>query len=328
MAPRIKLSDVAEAAGVSLATASRVLNNNGKVDPELASRVLAETERLGYRQNSLARGLRRRANTVVGAVIPDITNPFFTDLVRGVEDVVREHGYLLVLGNSDETPEKEERYLRVLLDQQIAGLVIAPVQERSGARLAQILGDTPVVAVDRKVAGAGFDTVSLDNVAGAAALTTHLLQRSRDIATIAGPSESTTGRERLAGFRDALAQSGAKERTEWIMVSDYSEQGGYAAAHELFAGTWRPGALFAANNAMALGALRAMGELGITHRDVAMASFDPLSWSADPGHQVATLAVPSYEMGREAARLLMLRVSGKNVGDARTITLSAGAVRA
>ena len=326
MAERAKLSDVARLAGVSPATVSRVLNDNGRVDPELVARGQEATRQLGYRQNSLARGLRRRANNVVGAVIPDITNPFFTDLVRGVEDVVREHDYLLVLCNSDETAEKERLYLRLLVDQQVAGVVIAPVHEAAGS-VGALLTGTPVVAVDRRLGGDDFDSVTLDNHGGAVALTRHLLAQSRDIATIAGPSESTTGRERLAGFRAAMEEAGATVRSEWVLESDFSEQGGYAAALELFGGRWRPGAVFVANNAMTLGTLRAMTELGLGPKDVALASFDPLSWSADPGHRVAVLAVPTYEMGRTAARMLLQRIEG-TADTQRTVQLDPGHVRA
>lgn len=326
MAERAKLSDVARLAGVSPATASRVLNDNGRVDPELAARVQEATRQLGYRQNSLARGLRRRANNVVGAVIPDITNPFFTDLVRGIEDVVREHDLLLVLCNSDETAEKERLYLRLLVDQQVAGVVIAPVGESVGW-LGTLPTGTPVVTVDRRISGGEIDSITLDNLGGAAALTRHLLAGTRDIATIAGPAESTTGRERLAGFRAAMAEVDARVRSEWVLESDFSEQGGYAAALELFGGRWRPGAVFVANNAMTLGTMRAMTELGLGPKDVALASFDPLSWSADPGHRVAVLAVPTYEMGRSAARMLIQRIEG-STEPPRSVQLDPGLVRA
>ncbi len=327
MVTRAKLSDVARLAGVSAATVSRVLNNNERVDPDLVSRVQRATAQLGYRQNSLARGLRRRANNMVGAVIPDITNTFFADLVRGVEDEVRKHDYLLVLCNSDETAEKEQLYLQLLVDQQVAGVVIAPVQEQGAVGITQLLAETPVVAVDRKIAAAAIDSVTLDNVSGAIELTRHLLGQSREIATIAGPAESTTGRDRLRGYRLALEEVGVALRREWVLESDFSEQGGYAAAHELFSGKERPGAIFVANNAMTVGALRARSEFGLGPRDVALGSFDPLSWSVDPGHEVAVLTVPSYEMGQTAARMLMQRIVDEGEPSVRAVQLSPGQVR-
>jgi LacI family transcriptional regulator len=324
---RAKLSDVARLAGVSQATASRVLNANGRVAPELAERVLKARETLGYRQNSLARGLRTRANNVVGVVIPDVTNPFFTDLVRGIEDVVRESDYLLVLCNTDETSSKENDYLRMLADQNIAGLVIAPVQSNAGGPMSALAG-IPAVSVDRRVAGDVIDSVTLDNVEGAHALTRHLIGNTRRaVATVTGPLVTTTASERLTGYRRALADAGIDFEPAYVVESDYSSQGGYLAAQKLLALPRPPAAIFCGNNAMTQGVLRAISERAEGDAEISLASFDPLPWAADPSHQIVSLDVPSYEMGRTAAHLLLERIRGDITGAARRIEMSAGAVR-
>lgn len=326
MAERAKLSDVARLAGVSPATASRALNANAQVDPDLVARVLKAREELGYRQNSLARGLRTRANNVVGVVIPDVTNPFFTDLVRGIEDVVRESDYLLVLCNTDETSAKELDYLKMLGDQNIAGLVIAPVQSL-GVDLAAALAGMPTVSVDRRLAGDIVDSVTLDNVTGAQRLTAHLLQGTSNVATITGPLITTTASERLTGYRRALAEANVDFRPEYFVEADYSTKGGYLAARRLLELPDPPQAIFCGNNAMTQGAMRAFTEWEGDTSQMLLASFDPLPWASDPTHRVVSLEVPSYEMGRTAAQLLLERIRGDVVGAARRIELSAGSVR-
>ncbi|MEX1077634.1 MAG: LacI family DNA-binding transcriptional regulator [Homoserinimonas sp.] len=310
MTQRAKLSDVARAAGVSPATVSRVLNANDRVAPELVERVLKAREDLGYRHNSLARGLRTRANNVVGVVIPDVTNPFFTDLVRGIEDISRESNYLLVLCNTDETYPKELEYLNMLVDHNVAGVVIAPAQSESSGLVGATLAGVPTVLVDRLMVDMDVDSVTLDNASGAKELTEYLLGRAQTVATITGPLVTTTASERLTGYRLALAEAGIAFNPDYFIESDYSEQGGYDATMRLLALPEPPDAIFAGNNAMAHGMVRALRENGREPRDIALASFDPLNWLADPTHSVAVLNVPSYEMGRTAARMLIERIQG------------------
>lgn len=324
MATRPKLSDVARLAGVSTATVSRVLNDNDRVAPDLAERVLKAKDELGYRSNSLARGLRTRANSVVGVVIPDVTNPFFTELVRGIEDLVRESGYLLVLCNTDETAEKEAAYLELLGDQQVAGLVIAPVRSTGGSVGADLTG-IPVVAVDRAMAG--VDAVTLDNVRGAIAVTSRLLESARRVATITGPLVTTTASERLTGYRRALSDAGIHFEPDLFVEADYSEPGGYAAARRLLALAERPEAIFCGNHAMALGAMRAISEAVQDPERIALASFEPLPWAADPRGRVVTLAVPSYELGQHAARMLLERIGGYE-GPPRSVVVETELLRA
>ncbi|WP_072314966.1 LacI family DNA-binding transcriptional regulator [Agrococcus sp. Marseille-P2731] len=328
MVQRAKLSDVARLAGVSQATASRVLNGLGTVDPTLAERVHDAKRKLGYRSNSLARGLRRRANNVVGVVVPDVTNPFFTDVVRGVEDAISPSGHLLVLCNSDESAVKERQYLGLLVDQQVAGVVIAPVHE-SEEGIAAVLDGTPAVAVDRRLQLPGVDSVTLDNVGGAKELVRFLLQRTPDVAIIAGPVTSTTGRERLQGYREAIEEAGLHSRLDWIVEGDYSESGGYEAAMRLLEAEAMPSAIFSANNLMAQGLLRALAERGIDREALALASFGPLGRAPGVGwgavSSVASLDLPSYEIGARAAAMLLERIDGLDV-EARSERLEHGSV--
>ena len=326
MRSRVKLADVARAAGVSPATVSRVLNGNDRVDQELAERVRKAQEELGYRGNSLARGLRRRENNVIGVLVPDVTNPFFTNLVRSLEDVLREHGHLLVLCNTDETPSRENEYLSLLADQQVAGIVVAPVRESSTMIPDLARGRIPIVAVDREIEDAEIDTVIFDNFEGARRLTEILLGDNDRVATIMGPLRTSTASGRLAGYRAALSKAGRSPDDEWVIESDYSERGGYEAALELLRAKHRPDAIFSGNNLMTLGVIRAMGELGLTSSDVALASFTMQSESLDPRFEVVSLGLGTYEMGRIAAELLMARITGEG-GGARRVVLPVSEIR-
>lgn len=321
---RAKLSDVARLAGVSPATVSRVLNSNTRVAQDLVERVLKAKAELNYRHNSLARGLRTKENNMVGVVIPDITNPFFTDLVRGIEDVMQEASYLLVLCNTDETHTKEMDYLNMLVDQNVAGVLIAPSQSGSSSA-GEVLQGVPTVLVDRLMLGLDVDSVTLDNLSGARELTADLISRAKRVATITGPLVTTTANERLTGYRRALDAAGRPFEPDYFIESDYSEQGGYQAALRLLALPYPPDGILAGNNAMARGMMRALREREVDVNQMALASFGTLDWFADPGRHVAVLNIPSYEMGRSAAAMLLERIDGLESAQ-RHVRVNPGAI--
>ncbi len=321
MPARTKLADVARLAGVSTATVSRVLNQSSQVNPELVQRVNDALAALNYRRNGLARGLRRRRNTVVGAVIPDVSNPFFTDVVRGIEDELRKQGYLVVLCNTDDDPDKERAYLQLLTDQQAAGIIIAPsAGVTDEIRWAQE-GGTPVVAIDRAISG-GFDSVVLANVEAARDLTSILLHHpGAAVAHISGPLRTATASERAEGYRQALAQGGRLYDPSLLVESDYTEAGGYKAMSQLMSLPAPPAGVFVGNNVMSMGALRVLAEGA---RTVTVASFDPLPWNALSSTDVIALDHPSRQMGVAAAGLLLGRLDDPE-GPARKVVLDGGA---
>lgn len=193
--------DVAREAGVSAATVSRVLNGAQTVDPAMVARVLTAVRELGYRPNAVARNLRRSRTTLWAVIISDIGNPFFTAMVRGVEDVAQQEGYSVVLCNSDEDPAKEETYVAAALSEQMAGVIIS---SSGSVKAAKTLIDSPVpvVAVDRELPRGAVDTVVVDNEGGARTATEHLLAAGyRRIACIAGPEGVSTADLRLRATR-------------------------------------------------------------------------------------------------------------------------------
>ncbi|NUR09170.1 MAG: LacI family DNA-binding transcriptional regulator [Nocardioidaceae bacterium] len=307
------IRDVADAARVSPATVSRVLNGRD-VAADLAARVHDAVTRLGYRPNSLARNLRKQATMVLGVVISDVTNPFFTSMVRGVEDLAQAHEYSVVLANSDEDLAKEQRYLEVAAAEHMAGVVLSPASSRRTD--VSVLADhrIPVVTVDRLLRGVDVDSVVIDNHHAAREATEHLAaQGCRRIAFVSGPSTTTTGERRLAGYRAALKHAGLRDDPDLVVRADFRVDGGHRATLELLDGPARPDAVLVSNNLMALGALQALHERRVRlPDDLCFASFDGVAWAGALRPTLTVVEQPTYDIGRTAAELLLARIAERS----------------
>lgn len=303
-----KIGDVAQRAGVSPATVSRVLNGSGSVSAERAAKVREAAAELGYTPSGPARALRQQRTRVWAAIVADVQNPFFTSIVRGMEDVALQEGHRLVLGNSDEDLGKEAAYLDIAVAEQMAGVVIA-VASAKDSRLDVLLDrGIPVVAVDRRPQrhDDAVDSVVVDNELGARQATEHLLAAGATrIACITGPVRVSTASERLAGHQGALRATGVRPDADLVRRADFKEDGGYAATRTLLAAKRRPDALFVANNLMTLGALRAVQEAGLrVPEDLLLVGWDDAPWTTLIRPQLTVVAQPTQEIGRQAARLL------------------------
>lgn len=303
-----KIGDVAQRAGVSPATVSRVLNGSGAVSAERAARVREAAAELGYTPSGPARALRQQRTRVWAAIIADIQNPFFTSMVRGMEDVALDEGHRLVLGNTDEDLDKEAAYLDIAVAEQMAGVVIAVASARDSKLDVLIERNVPVVAVDRrpKRHEDEIDSVLVDNELGARQATEHLLAAgAKRIACITGPARVSTAGERLAGHQRALRDHGVAPDADLVLRADFKEDGGYAAARQLLSARRKPDALFVANNLMTLGALRAVKESGLRiPDDLLLVGWDDAPWTTLTEPQLTVVAQPTHEIGRQAARLL------------------------
>ena len=294
-------------AGVSPATVSRVLNGSSPVSDERAERVRRAAASLGYQPSGPARALRRQRTTVWAAIVADVQNPFFTTMIRGVEDVAQAADHRLVLCNSDEDPAKESAYVDVAIADRVAGVIIA-VSSGSRASLDRLQhAGVPVVAVDRRPKGDGIDSVVVDGRAGAREAVEHLLDGgARRVGIITGPRRVSTAESRLSGYRAALKARGVDLDLSLVRHSDFREQGGQAATLSLLDEVDPPDALFVANNLMTLGALRALRD---RHkripRDVAIVGFDDAPWTTLITPALTVVAQPTYELGRQAAQLLI-----------------------
>lgn len=303
---------MAREAKVSTATVSRVMNDTGEVSAELSERVLAVAQRLRYHPSSAARALRRGATQMCMVIVPDIENPFFTSVVRGIEQGGRSEGYRILLCDSDDRRELEDEYIAIAAAERIGGVFIAATSNEPN--LAPLLErEIPVVAVDRRPKHGEVSCVVVDNKAGAKAATAHLIQAgARRIGCITGPRQATTANERLAGYRAALSEAGTPFDQELIRREDFRPQGGFDATLSLWA-TDPPDALFVANNLMTTGALHALRELGCSiPSDVRVVGWDDSPWAELLDPPLTVVAQPNIEIGRSAARLLAaLRKGGR-----------------
>jgi LacI family transcriptional regulator len=317
------LTDVARLAGVSTMTVSRVINNSGYVSPEARARVTMAIAELGYMPNVLARQLRSKRTKTIALVLTDIANPFFTTIARGVEDAARAQGYAVMFCNTDESEVEEIEYVRVLIQRQVDGVLLVPATDSSASLPLLHKHGLPVVVLDRRHSGGGVDEVRTDSEAGAHAAVRHLLDLGhRRIAVLTGPPTVSTSADRVAGYRRAILEEGLGFANEVVVFGGYNETSGYEMTRRILETEPRPTALFAANNFIAFGAIRALREAGLrTPDEMSIAVFDdlPPGWVFDPF--LTVVSQPAYEIGKQAAELMLERLAGKAPAEPRTIVL-------
>ena len=314
MKSAVTMREIAAQAGVSVGTVSHVINGTAGVRELLRQRVLAAISKLGYQPSQLGRALRRNQTAMVGMIIPDITNPFFPAVVRGVEDIAYRHSYRLVLCNTDNDPAKEASYLNELCSYRPAGLLLIPA---AGTRITAQLtllarAGPPVVCVDRRPAQWQGDSVVVANESGARAAARHLLELGhRCLGVISGPLHLTNAVERLNGFRCGLQQAGVILPSEYVQEARFDRQSGYQAALRLLRMLPRPTAIFAGNDLMALGVLLAARELNLRcPQDLSIVGFDSFEFDEFTEPTLTSVYQPGYQMGAAAANLLMERIHG------------------
>lgn len=308
------IHDVAKRAGVAPITVSRVVNNSGYFSQETRRRVESAIAELEYVPNRLARSLRSKRTNTLALVLTDITNPFFTTLARGVEDAASDAGFMVIFCNTDESETEERKYLQVLLQQQVDGILLVPA--RSSAEPVKLIQkqNTPVVVLDRRVPPeAQVDMVHCDNENGAYQLVKTLIDLGhRQIAILGGPRSVSTADDRLAGYQRALCEAGVTNNDHLIYAGTFTQASGYELVQQVLKAEPRPTALFAANNLIAIGALRALRDSGLrVPEEMAMVSFDDLPANLVTFPFFTVVAQPAYEMGFTATQLLLARLAGK-----------------
>ena len=305
------IKEVALRAGVSIATVSRAFANPEAVREQLRTRVYEAARALRYQPSRVARSLRAGTSQTIGVVIPDLQNPFFTAVVRGVEGVLQAAGFSLLLGNSDENPGREEELLTTLRAEGVAGIIFVPLNPKKSTYQQILDPRMPLVAVDRLPHQLKVDLVTVANAAGARMAVAHLIERGhRRIALLGGPSRHSTAVERERGYVAALRGASVAIRPDLIYRGDFREGGGYDGMRALLAVPHPPTAVFAANNLMTMGALRALHEKGRQiPGDMALVGFDDIPWATSLNPPLTTVAQPEAEIGRTAAELLLARIN-------------------
>jgi LacI family transcriptional regulator len=302
--------DVAKRAGVAPITVSRVINNTGYIKAETRAVVEAAIHELGYVPNTLARGLRSSRTQTLALVITDLTNPFFTIIARVVGDTAAEAGFNVFFCNTDESEEKEEKYVRLLLQKQVDGILIVPAKNTSKAVDLITEQGKPVVILDRQIT-AQADIVRCDSENGAYQLVKLLTSLGhRRITMINGAPEVSISDERLAGYQLAMTEAGAQEHIV-CYPGAFNQEMGYKLTQKAMTQTPRPTALFAANNLIAIGALKALQDMQIkVPEEVAVVGFDDLPANLVVNPFLTVAAQPVHAMSRKATELLLARING------------------
>jgi LacI family transcriptional regulator len=334
---RVSIIDVARRAGVSTATAGRVLGGYGYASDEVRDRVAGAAADLGYRPNSLAKGLITGATQTIGVVAADISDAFYASVLRSVSDVARRNGFGVIVTNSDENPELETAAVELFLQKQVDGIIVSPADLRGAPHLLAAAASCPVVQVDRVAEGLLADSVTVDNVGGARGCVERLLQAGHrevgflaellprpdlDLATfldcapgdLPDPLTLQPSWQRLLGYLEAHRAAGVPVDPRWIRPAGaYSAQAARTTALDLLRGEGRPTALFTADGTMSLGAMAAIGELRLrVPDDLSLICFDDLDWMTFVGTGISAAGQPVREMGEAAAELILRRIQGSS----------------
>lgn len=317
------IKDIARLARVSTATVSYVLNGTRTVSPERHQRVTAAIAELQYRPNAVAQSLRRKQTRTIGLVIPDNSNPFFAEVAKGVEDAGYEAGVSVILCNSDSSFDRELRYMELLQDKRVDGVIFIATTAKAGHIRALAAAGVPLVTFYRQLPELDVDTLVVDNLGGGYLATRHLIELGHTaIACVAPASTASPSSLRVKGFRQAMAEAGLPVDEALIYHGDNRFSGGKEAGAHLL-DTGKPfTAIFAGNDVMAIGVLRTLQEQGRrVPADISVIGFDGISLGAYVTPALTSVVQPRYEAGQTAFKLLLERMRDGYSGPQRAITL-------
>jgi LacI family transcriptional regulator len=324
------IKDVAQLANVSFTTVSHVVNGTRFVSERTREKVLSAVEKLRYVPSATARALKTKRSHIVGMIMPSNSNPFFAEVVRGVEDVCFEEGYNLILCNSDDSFEKQSRYVRVLNERKVDGLVVLSLGNDSAMNKLLFDSELPHVFVDRAKGHAlGADVVQVDHALGGYLAAKHLLSLGHTrIGCIAGPQLLPQVRLRIKGYKKALKEFGIDPITSPIREGGFTIEGGYAAMQDLLSLHPRPTAVFACNDLMAMGGLCATSSLGLAvPGDVSVIGFDDIPLARYTTPPLTTVGQPTMDIGKLAAKMLVSRIINPALPARRQLLLPSLQVR-
>jgi LacI family transcriptional regulator len=306
------IDEVAAAAQVSKTTVSHALSGNRPVAAGTQARIERAIEELGYRPSALARSLKLARSHTVGLIVPDVTNPFYPALARGLQEAVASYGYLALLADTGGDGTQERRFVDEAVDRRVDGLVLSTFDLHEADLDDAVRAGIATVSIGPQLSGRGIDVVSADDERAAGDAVEYLLERGhRRIATIAGPTATTLGAARLAGYRQRLAGAGVEPDPALVRAADWTRDGGHAAAAQLLALAAPPTAVFCANDMMAIGALDAARAAGIdVPGQLAVVGLDDIEAAALVTPALTTVRIPAHEVGRIAGELLLKRMEG------------------
>ncbi|MGM8211289.1 LacI family DNA-binding transcriptional regulator [Virgibacillus sp. W0430] len=304
------IEDVAKSAGVSVATVSRVINAQGGVRKVTEEKILRAIKELNYVRNAVARSMVRKETKTIAVIIPDICNPFFSEVVAGIERKAIAKDYFTTLSNSNDSKVVERKIVQHILERGVDGVVVTTADE-SGEQLKPLFdANIPVVAVDRVIKQFDVDTVIIGNREGAYEAVHHLITEGHEkIAIIRGPQNTTPGLERYKGYMQAMEEHGLEVRPEWIADGDFRENSGFELTKRFAQLDTPPTAIFSSNNLMSIGAIKAMKDVNWKlGKDVSFISFDDIEIATFTNPQITTVSRPMRHLGEVSFQLLYERM--------------------
>jgi LacI family transcriptional regulator len=312
---RATLKEVARLAGVSTATVSNVLNETKFVSEEVKEKVNSAIQELNYETNIVAKSLRVKESRIIGLLISDISNPFFSILVRGIENELAKSNYSILLNNTDSSVEKEDTYLKMLIGKRVDGLIISSAGNTGDYFRSMEKTGVPMVFLNRCPDFLISDVIMTNNIKGAYSATEHLIRHGYEkIAIITGPTSISTGKDRLIGYKRALEDYSIAESDELVKEGSFNTESGYKKMKELMEQDYKPDAVFISNNSMTFGAYKYLKESGHTVPDqVAVIGYDDFDWAEIVEPPITTVRQPAYDLGVHAAKLILARIIKKQV---------------
>lgn len=306
----VKNKDIAKRAGVSVATVSRVMNQSGYVKEETKQLILKAFNGLVNEDKIISKSISTNKPNIIGVVVPDISNPFFGDVIKGISDIADKHNISLLVGNTEEKIDKEIKYLDIFKEHNIMGLIITPKSDQvdyNTKYLYQLesLG-VPIVLLDRGLNLSHFNSVFINNTTGGFnAINALIKEGHEDIAIISGPMSSKPGRERFYGYENALRVNQIPKKEEYVFFGDFKLESGYKITKQILKLKKRPTAIFACNNMMAEGSIKALIEEGIKiPEDMAFIGFDDVDMFEIMNLNISTVSRPTVKMGEVACEML------------------------
>lgn len=314
------MKEIARLANVSSATVSKILNGKDQhISETTRKRVLEIVEREGYIPNAVAKSLKIKKTKTLGIIIPDVTNQFFSELARGIEDAAEKEGYSVILCNSDNKIKKEERYLQVLQEKMVDGIILTASEQGLTRSLER--RNTPMVLLDRDILlDRKIGRIIVDNLEGAYLATSHLLDKgSKEIAFISSRNTGRSSGERLEGYKKALKERGIKLREDLIFLGEYSIDTGYKGTLEILEKTKIDG-ICCGNDLIAIGAINALTKKGIQiPKDIRIVGFDDIQMAQYVNPPLTTIRQPIREMGEEAVKMLIAIIEKKSKGEVKVL---------
>ncbi|WP_047152255.1 LacI family DNA-binding transcriptional regulator [Aneurinibacillus tyrosinisolvens] len=310
----VRIVDVAKKANVSTATVSRVLSKPETVKKETTQKVLEAIEKLNYQPNALARQLRRSETKTILVVVPDITNPFFSKVLRGIESIAVAKGYQVLLGDAGNDVERENGYLNILRQKKADGMILLTARMDSSI-VEEMAQEYPVVLACEYIDGSKIPTVSIDNVSSARKATEYLIKLGhKRIGFISGPMNVVLGKDRLKGFYQAMTRYNLTVESFLVQEGDFSYESGFNMMMKFLALNDLPTAVFAANDEMAFGAIKAIKSKGLrVPHDISVVGFDDIKFSSIFEPALTTISQPAFEIGSEATRLLIRLINREEI---------------